>query len=84
MSLIADLGTTPLAVLDGANVFNLRGVHTPSDYTKFSWTANIVEGHTYAVVLNSGITRGIFVFTVNRFIPDKEVSLQYEVFSYEY
>jgi hypothetical protein len=84
MSLIADLGTTPLAVLDAANVFNLRGVDTFADYTKFAWTAKIVEGHTYAVVLNSGVTRGVFVFTVTRFVPDKQVALQYEVLSYAY
>jgi hypothetical protein len=84
MSLIADLGTTPLAGLNEANVFNLRGVNTYADYTQFSWIAKVIEGHTYAVALNSGVTRGVFAFTVTRLVPDKQVALQYEVFSYEY
>ncbi|MDR3703398.1 MAG: hypothetical protein P4L56_27365 [Candidatus Sulfopaludibacter sp.] len=84
ISLIADLGPgVSLASLNTHQVFNLLNVNTPGDYTKFTWTANVVQGHTYAVVINSEYRRGLFVFTVTRFVPDQEVDLQYEVKDYQ-
>ncbi len=84
MSLIADLGAnSPLASLTTHQVFNLLNVNTPGDYTKFTEVANVVQGHTYAVVINSEYRRGLLVFTVTRFVPDQEVDLQYEVKDYQ-
>ncbi len=83
MSLIADLGAIPLASVNTHQVFNLRNVATPADYTKFAQVAKVVEGHTYAVVINHAVVRGLLVFTVTRLIPDHRVDLEYEVKDYQ-
>jgi hypothetical protein len=57
--------------------------HRFADYTQFSMVAQVVEGHTYAVVINSGVVHGLFVFTVVKFVPDQEVDLQFEVKDYQ-
>jgi hypothetical protein len=78
-SLIADLGNTPLA----AAATPMRGIFSFADTARFSSTANIVSGHTYAVLTNNSYARGLFVFAVTRFVPDQEVDLQYEVVEYQ-
>ena len=83
MSLIADLGTTALAAVTTQNAFNLPNVAAFGDYTRFSEVAQVVQGHTYAAVINSGDVHGLFVFTVVKFVPDLEVDLQYEVKDYQ-
>lgn len=83
MSLIADLGTTPLSAVTTQAVFNLQGVNVPADYTRFSRVAAAVQGHTYAAVINSENVRGLFVFTITRLIPNQEVDLQYDVKDYQ-
>ena len=83
MSLIADLGGIPLASLTAQKVFNLRGVNAPVDYTKFTWLADAVAGHTYAVVINNGDVRGLLVFTVLKLVPNRQVDLQYVVKNYQ-
>jgi hypothetical protein len=84
MSLIADLGPgVSLASLTTHQVFNLLNVNTPRDYTKFTEVANVIQGDTYAVVINSEYRRGLLVFTVTRFVPDQAADLQYEVKDYQ-
>jgi len=83
MSLIADLGSTPLAAVTTQNVFNLPSVAAFGDYTRFSEVAQVVQGHTYAAVINSGSVHGLFVFTVVKFVADLEVDLQFEVKDYQ-
>jgi hypothetical protein len=83
MSLIADLGTTPLAAVTTHNAFNLQNVAAFGDYMQFSEEAKVVQGHTYAAVINSGDVHGLFVFTVVKFVPDLEVDLQFEVKDYQ-
>jgi hypothetical protein len=83
MSLIADLGVTPLAALTSQRTFNLPGVNSFADYTKFSVIAQVVQGHTYAVVINRSDLRGLFVFTAVKFVPDQEVDLQFELKEYQ-
>jgi hypothetical protein len=78
-SLIADLGVMPL----GAAAFPARGVFSFADEAKFSSAVSIVQGHTYAVLTNTGTARGLFVFTVLAFFPDRQVDLQVEVVEYE-
>lgn len=83
MSLIADLGNVSLQDATAQKVFNWQNVHAWADYTPFTWVAKIVQGHTYAAVINQQDRRGLFVFTVTRFVPDQEVDLQYEVKDYQ-
>ncbi|SPE39103.1 hypothetical protein SBA3_3040003 [Candidatus Sulfopaludibacter sp. SbA3] len=84
MSLIADLGANlPLDGVTTHAAFNLQNVAAFADYTRFSSVAQVVQGHTYAVLINQEYERGLFVFTVVKFVPDQEVDLQYEVKDYQ-
>jgi hypothetical protein len=83
MSLIADLGTVPLENVASQFVFNAKRVHSFDQYTKFAQVAKIQAGHTYAVVVNSSLVRGLFVFTVVDYVPNKKLDLQYAVKDYQ-
>ena len=84
MSLIADLGANvSLSELSALRAFNLKGVHTFPAYSKFARVAKVEAGHTYAVLLNSMEKRGLFVFTVTKYVPNQRVSLRYAVKSYQ-
>ncbi len=78
-SLIADLGPIPLDQAPSP----MRGIFSVADKAQFSAEANIVPGHTYAVLTNNSYARGLFVFTVTAFVPDLRVDLQVEVVEYE-
>jgi hypothetical protein len=84
MSLIADLGAdVPVETLTAQQVFNLKGAFSFADYTAFAWVAKIVQGHTYAVAINHDDRRGLFVFSVVRFVPDLRVDLRFAVKDYQ-
>jgi hypothetical protein len=83
MSLIADLGNTPLNAVTTHKAFNLQNVFSWTAYSQFARVAKIVPGHTYAAVINMGDRRGLFVFNVEKFVPDREVDLQYTVKNYQ-
>jgi hypothetical protein len=83
MSLIADLGNTSIASVTFNTAFNLQNVFSFADYNSFLRVAQIVQGHTYAEVINDTYVRGLLVFTVVKFVPDKEVDIQYEVLDYQ-
>ena len=84
MSLIADLGADlPVETLTAQQVFNLKGAFSFADYTTFAWVAKIVQGHTYAVVINHDDRRGLFVFSVVRFVPDLRVDIRFSVKDYQ-
>jgi hypothetical protein len=84
MALIADLGAdVPLERVTASNAFNLRNVHTPDDYTRFVRTVQVVEGHTYAVLLNKSEIRGLFIFTVVNHVQNQRVLLRYAVKEYQ-
>lgn len=83
MSLIADLGEVPLEKVAAQFVFNAKGVHSFDLYTKFAKVARVQANHTYAVVLNSSLVRGLFVFTVVNYVPNKRLDLQYAVKDYQ-
>jgi hypothetical protein len=84
MALVADLGANvQLERVTAHNAFNLRNVNTPNDYTRFVRTVPVVEGHTYAVLLNKGELRGLFVFTVVNHVQNQRVLLRYAVKQYE-
>jgi hypothetical protein len=83
MSLIADLGSAPLVAVTSQRTFNLQGVNSFADYTQFALIAPIVQGHTYAVVINHSDVRGLFLFTVVKLVSDQEVDLQFELKDYQ-
>jgi hypothetical protein len=83
MSLIADLGAAPLQEVTAQKVFNYRGVHDWPAYTRFASVAKIEPKHTYAVLINRSDCRGLLVFTVDAFTPDREVRISYAVKDYQ-
>jgi hypothetical protein len=83
MSLIADLGEAPLQEITAQKVFNYRGVHDWPAYTRFASVAKIEPKHTYAVLINRSDCRGLLVFTVDAFTPDREVRISYAVKDYQ-
>jgi hypothetical protein len=83
MALIADLGNdVALESLTAHRVFNLSGVAGPDRETRFSASAPVVAGHTYAVLLNKSDVRGLFVLTVTTHVPNRSVTVRYAVQSY--
>jgi len=83
MSLIADLGQFPLEKLSAHLVFNTRNVHSADMYSKFMRTVRVQAKHTYAVLINKRDVRGLFVFTVDDYVPNKSVHLRYAVKEYQ-
>jgi hypothetical protein len=84
MSLIADLGrNVHLEDLSAYRTFNLQNVHSFPAYSQFARVVNVQPDHTYAVLLNEGEKRGLFVFTVIEYVPNQKVSLRYAVESYQ-
>jgi hypothetical protein len=83
-SLIADLGANvPLEEVSASRAFNLKRVHSYAEYSKFADTVKVVANHTYAVLLNESDKRGLFIFTVDEYIPNEKVVLRYAVKSYQ-
>lgn len=84
MSLIADLGAnTSLADISASRAFNVQRVHSFPAYSKFTQAVKVEANHTYAVLLNAMYKRGLFVFTVTEYVPNKKVRLKYAVKSYQ-
>lgn len=84
MSLIGDLGAdTSLEEISASRAFNLQRVHDFASYTKFAQVAEIKRGHTYVVVINNATKRGLFVFTVSGYEPNKRLELRYAVKAYQ-
>lgn len=84
MALIADLGTdAAIEKVTAHSAFNLRNVHSYPDFTKFASVAKVEKGHTYAVLLNKGEIRGLFIFTVVNYVPNERVDLRYAVKEYQ-
>jgi hypothetical protein len=83
-SLIADLGVdVPLEEVTASRAFNLRKIHSDSNYSKFSTYVKVLPNHTYAVLLNESDKRGLFIFQVMAHVPNKSVELRYAVKSYQ-
>ncbi|HEY0320829.1 MAG TPA: hypothetical protein VGC66_07750 [Pyrinomonadaceae bacterium] len=84
MALIADLGAeVSVEKVSAHAAFNLRNVHSYPDFTKFSSVAKVEKNHTYAVLLNKGEVRGLFIFTVVSYVPNERVDLRYAVKEYQ-
>lgn len=84
MSLIADLGAdVSLEDVSATRAFNLQRVQSSTIYSKFVRVVKVEPNHTYAVLLNGRERRGLFVFSVTEYVPNKKVSLKYAVKSYQ-
>jgi hypothetical protein len=83
-SLVADLGeNVKLEDVSAARALNLKRVHSVDAYSKFASTVRVVVKHTYAVLLNDFNRRGLFIFTVDEYVPNEKVVLRYAVKSYQ-
>ncbi len=84
MALIAELGRdVTIEKLTAHNTFNLQNVHSFPAYTKFARVARVENNRTYAVLLNKSRVRGLFIFTVVDYVPNKRVELRYAVKEYQ-
>ena len=84
MGLIADLGTdASVEELSAHLVFNKQNVHSFPSYSRFAQAVKVEANHTYAVLLNSSDIRGLFIFTVTTYVPNKRVEIRYAVKDYQ-
>lgn len=83
MSLIADLGAIPLESVTTHLAFNTKNVHSFDFYSRFAVEAKVAANHTYAVLINKSHVRGLFLFTVVNYMPNKQVDLRYAVKEYQ-
>lgn len=83
MSLVADLGIVPLEQVSSSQAFNFRRVYSFELYSKFAQLSRVIPQHTYAVLINKRELRGLFVFKVEDYQPNKRVSLSYAVREYQ-
>jgi len=84
MSLVADLGTgISLEELSAHRAFNVAEVFSFEKYSKFAKVVTVQPDHTYAVLMNAMNRRGLLVFTVTEYVPNKKVSLRYAVEAYQ-
>jgi len=83
MSLIADLGEVPLEEVTTSKAFNFKRVHSFDLYSRFTEQAKVEGNHTYALLINKSEVRGLFVFSVLNYAPNKKVDLRYAVKEYE-
>ena len=83
-SLIADLGANVrLEDVSASRAFNLKKEHSYAEYSKFVETVKVIANHTYVVLLNESDKRGLFIFTVDEYVPNEKVVLRYAVKSYQ-
>lgn len=82
-SLIADLGTVAFEDVSASRAFNLKRVHSFDEYSKFATNVKVISKHTYAVLINNMNRRGLFIFRVDEYVPNKRVVLRYAVKSYQ-
>jgi|ERR1700752_100032 len=84
MSLIADLGShVSLEEISASRAFNVNRIHAEAEYSKFVKATKVERHHIYAVLLNEGDKRGLFVFKVIDHVPNKSVELKYAVKAYQ-
>lgn len=83
-SLIADLGAdVSLEEVSASRAFNLKRVHSYTEYSKFADAVKVEVNHVYAVLLNNRDKRGLFIFKVVEYVPNEKVVLRYAVKSYQ-
>jgi len=81
MSLVADLGSMPIEDVSAHLAFNPQNVaHHDANFAR---TVFVAEGHTYALLINKSEFRGLVVFHVDEYQPNKSVRLRYAVKEYQ-
>jgi hypothetical protein len=83
MSMIADLGTEPLEDVTAARVFNLQRTHSFDLYSKFARDVRVENKHTYALLIDKREVRGLVLFTVTAYQPNRKIDLRYAVKEYQ-
>src|SRR5262249_852826 len=83
MSLIADLGDVPLEEVTTSKAFNFKRVHSFDLYSRFTAQSKVEGNHTYALVINKSEIRGLLVFSVVNYLPNKKAELRYAVKEYQ-
>jgi hypothetical protein len=79
-SLISDLGTVSLDSVSASKAFNYqRAVGHDNTFTQ---TAQVIEGHTYTVLIAKSEIRALYAFTVESISPTGEMKIKYAVKSY--
>jgi hypothetical protein len=81
MSLIADLGEIRLEDVSAHLAFNPTNIS--GRHANFAMSVLVLSGHTYALVINKRDFRGLAVFHVEEYIPNKSVKLRYAVKEYQ-
>jgi hypothetical protein len=79
MNLIADMGKVQLEDLSANQPFVLLLDHSLEPALQFKFEAQIVVGHTYAVLVNKTFERALFYFTVTGHVQNKSLDLRYVV-----
>lgn len=83
MALVADLGpNVPLTAVTAQRAFSYKTPSGLQGETQFAMSATVISGHTYVVLINKADVRGLVVFNVVSFEPDKSVEINYAVKSY--
>lgn len=83
MSLIADLGVVPVEDVSSSRAFNFKRLNSFDLYSKFAQQARVQPHHTYALLINKREIRGLVVFTVDDYQPNKKVAVSYAVKEYQ-
>jgi hypothetical protein len=83
MGVIADLGISPLEKLSAHLAFNVRNIASFELYSRFAKSVPVQANHTYAVLIDSGEIRGLFLFSVTGYVPNNKVDLKYAVKQYQ-
>jgi hypothetical protein len=81
MSMIADLGTIPLENATSQLVMANRD--KDGQFFKFTREADVQPDHTYAVLIDKSHVRGLLVFQVAAYEPNKKVDIKYAVKEYQ-
>lgn len=83
MALIADLGDIALEEVTAHLAFNTKSTFVFKKFSRFAQVAPVFVGDTYAVLLSKDEIRGLFIFTVTNYVPNKQVDLRYAVKEYQ-
>ncbi|HEX8069709.1 MAG TPA: hypothetical protein VF546_07155 [Pyrinomonadaceae bacterium] len=86
LAMLADLGTGLLVEnISAQDIYMTLGPRKAPfvQETRYVSYVPVKLNHTYAVVLNKSEVRGVFVFTVTAYEPDKRVELRYAVKNYQ-
>lgn len=78
--LITDLGDVSFENVTASKAFNYQDVFGMSN--RFTQTANVVSGHTYAILLAKSEIRALFLVRVDNYQPNRVAAIRYAVKQY--